>query len=294
MPAPSDFTWPGGHRLALSIVVNVEEGAEQNIRDGDKGPEPVDELSAVPKRPMRMHGNESNYQYGIKAGAPRILKLLDEHRIEATWTAAALALERAPELAAKIGARGDEVCCHGWRWAHQFWMDEEKERDFIRKGWQSIERTIGKRPTGWLSRYLHTEATRRLLVEEGFAYHMDDYSDDFPFWDVVETSGGAKPIVILPYALDSNDMKFWLAPALTARDWLQYATDTFDQMHAEAMDGETKLMSLGLHLRIIGRPGRIGAFRGFLEHIADKPGVWVTSRAKIAEAFAAAVPPPAA
>lgn len=294
MPAPSDFTWPGGHRLALSIVVNVEEGAEQNIRDGDKGPEPVDELSAVPKRPMRMHGNESNYQYGIKAGAPRILKLLDEHRIEATWTAAALALERAPELAAKIGARGDEVCCHGWRWAHQFWMDEEKERDFIRKGWQSIERTIGKRPTGWLSRYLHTEATRRLLVEEGFAYHMDDYSDDFPFWDVVETSGGAKPIVILPYALDSNDMKFWLAPALTARDWLQYATDTFDQMHAEAMDGETKMMSLGLHLRIIGRPGRIGAFRGFLEHIAGKPGVWITSRAKIAQAFAAAVPPPVA
>ncbi|MCA3585776.1 polysaccharide deacetylase family protein [Phenylobacterium sp.] len=294
MPAPSDFTWPGGHRLALSIVVNVEEGAEQNIRDGDKGPEPVDELSAVPKRPMRMHGNESNYQYGIKAGAPRILKLLDEHRIEATWTAAALALERAPELAAKIVARGDEVCCHGWRWAHQFWMDEDKERDFIRKGWQSIERTTGKRPTGWLSRYLHTEATRRLLVEEGFAYHMDDYSDDFPFWDVVETADGAKPIVILPYALDSNDMKFWLAPALTARDWLQYATDTFDQMHAEALEGDTKMMSLGLHLRIIGRPGRIDAFRGFLEHIAGKPGVWVTHRAKIAEAFAAAVPSPAA
>lgn len=294
MPAPADFTWPGGHRLALSIVVNVEEGAEQNIRDGDKGPEPVDELSAVPKRPMRMHGNESNYQYGINAGAPRILKLLDEHRIEATWTAAALALERAPDLAAKIVARGDEVCCHGWRWAHQFWMDEDKERDFIRKGWQSIERTTGKRPTGWLSRYLHTQATRRLLVEEGFAYHMDDYSDDFPFWDVVETAEGAKPIVILPYALDSNDMKFWLAPALTARDWLQYATDTFDEMHAEAMDGETKMMSLGLHLRIIGRPGRIGAFRGFLEHIAGKPGVWITSRARIAEAFAAAVPPPVA
>ena len=292
MPAPADFVWPGGHRLALSIVVNVEEGAEQNIRDGDKGPEPVDELSAVPKRPMRMHGNESNYQYGIKAGAPRILKLLDEHRIEATWTAAALALERAPDLAAKIVARGDEVCCHGWRWAHQFWMDEDKERDFIRKGWQSIERTTGKRPTGWLSRYLHTEATRRLLVEEGFAYHMDDYSDDFPFWDVVETADGAKPIVILPYAIDSNDMKFWLAPALTARDWLQYAIDTFDEMHAEAMDGETKMMSLGLHLRIIGRPGRIGAFRGFLDHIQGKPGVWVTSRGKIAAAFADAVPPP--
>jgi peptidoglycan/xylan/chitin deacetylase (PgdA/CDA1 family) len=152
---------------------------------------------------------------------------------------------------------------------------------------------MGKRPGGWLSRYLHTEATRRLLVEEGFAYHMDDYSDDFPFWDVVETADGRKPIVILPYAIDSNDMKFWLAPALSARDWLAYATDTFDQVHAEAMDGETKMMSLGLHLRIIGRPGRIGAFRGFLEHVRDKPGVWVTSRGKIATAFADAVPPPA-
>ena len=124
MPAPPDFTWPNGSKFALSIVVNVEEGAEQNIRDGDKGPEPVDELSAVPKRPMRMHGNESNYQYGIKAGAPRILKLLDEHMIRATWTAAALALERAPEIARAIAARGDEVCSHGYRWAHQFWMDE--------------------------------------------------------------------------------------------------------------------------------------------------------------------------
>ena len=293
MAPPKDFVWPDGSRLALSIVVNVEEGAEQNIRDGDKGPEPVDELSAVPKRPMRMHGNESNYQYGIKAGAPRILRLLDEHGVRCTWTAAALALERAPELAVAIRARGDEVCCHGWRWAHQFWMDEDKERDFIRKGWTSIERTIGQRPVGWLSRYLHTDATRRLLAEEGFAYHMDDYSDDFPFWDVVETSDGArKPMVILPYALDSNDMKFWLAPALTARDWLQYATDTFDELYAEARAGEAKIMSLGLHLRIIGRPGRIGAFRAFLKHVMGREGVWVASRRQIAEAFAARVPPP--
>ena len=291
MPAPQGFAWPGGAKLALSIVVNVEEGAEQNIRDGDKGPEPVDELSAVPKRPMRMHGNESNYQYGIKAGAPRILKLLEEHKVEATWTAAGLALERAPELAAAIRARGDEVCCHGWRWAHQFWMKEEQERDFIQKGWRSIETSIGRRPVGWLSRYLHTDATRRLLVEEGFRYHMDDYSDDFPFWDVVETSAGERrPIVVLPYAIDSNDMKFWLAPALTARDWLQYATDTFDELYDEARSNGARMMSLGLHLRIIGRPGRIGALRGFLSHVAKRPDVWITTREKIANAFAEAVP----
>ncbi len=294
MPAPDGFTWPNGGKFALSIVVNVEEGAEQNIRDGDKGPEPVDELSAVPKRPMRMHGNESNYQYGIKAGAPRILKLLDEHRIRVTWTAAALALERAPEIARAITARGDEVCSHGYRWAHQFWMDEAKEREFIRKAADSLEQTTGQRPAGWLSRYLHTEVTRRLLVEEGYTYHMDDYSDDFPFWDAVEMADGSKrPMLIMPYALDSNDMKFWLAPSLTARDWLQYATDTFDWLAAEAEREGARYMSLGLHLRIIGRPGRIAAFQGFLEHVARHPTVWIASRRQIAEAFAATVPAPA-
>jgi peptidoglycan/xylan/chitin deacetylase (PgdA/CDA1 family) len=293
MPAPPDFLWPNGSKFALSIVVNVEEGAEQNIRDGDKGPEPVDELSAVPKRPMRMHGNESNYQYGIKAGAPRILKLLDEHKISATWTAAALALERAPDIARAISARGDEVCSHGYRWAHQFWMDEDKEREFIRKAADSLEKTTGQRPVGWLSRYLHTEVTRRLLVEEGFTYHMDDYSDDFPFWESVEMADGSKrPILMMPYALDSNDMKFWLAPSLTARDWLQYATDTFDWLADESEREGACYMSLGLHLRIIGRPGRIGALKGFLEHIAKRPDVWIASRREIADAFAAAVPAP--
>lgn len=293
MPAPADFRWPDGSKLALSIVVNVEEGAEQSVADGDKGPEPVDELGVVITRPMRTHGNESNYRYGVKAGAPRILKLLDRYGIECTWTAAALALERAPELAAAIRARGDEVCCHGWRWAHQFWMKEEQEREFVRKGRDSIARTIGRPPVGWLSRYLHTENTRRLLAEEGFAYHMDDYSDDFPFWDVVETAdGGKKPMVIVPYALDSNDMKFWLAPALTPRDWLQYAIDTFDQLRAEADEDGARMMSLGLHLRIIGRPGRIGALRSFLEHVTAAPGVWITTREKIARAFADAVPAP--
>ncbi|MEO1136444.1 MAG: polysaccharide deacetylase family protein [Pseudomonadota bacterium] len=288
-----EFTWPNGAKFALSVVVNVEEGAEQNIRDGDKGPEPVDELSAVPKRPMRMHGNESNYQYGVKAGFPRVLKLLNEYNIRATWTAASLALERAPQIADAIKARGDEPCCHGYRWAHQFWMDEEKERDFIRKGWQSIEKTCGRRPAGWLSRYLHTEETRRLLAEEGFFYHMDDYSDDFPFWDVVKTADGVRqPMVIMPYALDSNDMKFWLAPSLTARDWLQYATDTFDCLYHEANEESAQFMSLGLHLRIIGRPGRIGALKGFFDHVAKHKDVWIATREDIARAFADAFAPP--
>jgi peptidoglycan/xylan/chitin deacetylase (PgdA/CDA1 family) len=292
MTAPSDFTWPDGQKLAVSIVLNVEEGAEQNIRDGDKGPEPVDELGAVPSRPMRVHGNESNYQYGIKAGWPRIVRLLDERGLAPTVTAAALALERAPQVAADIRARGWEVAAHGWRWSHQFWMDEAKEREFIVKARDSIEKTIGVRPQGWLSRYLVTDNTRRLLAEEGFAYHMDDYSDDFPFWDVVETASGPKPMVITPYAIDTNDMKMWVAPSLQPWDWARYAIDTFDALHAEARAGHARVMNFGLHLRIVGRPGRIGALAQVLDHIARHDDVWVAGRGAIAARFAALVPAP--
>lgn len=290
---PPGFFWPNGAKLALTIVVNVEEGAESNIRDGDKGPEPVDELGVVLKKPIRIHGNESNYQYGINRGAPRVLALLDKYKIPATWTAASLALERAPWLAKAIMARGDEPCCHGYRWQFQAFMDEATERDFIRKGADSIEHTCGRRPVGWLSRYLHTDITRGLLAEAGFTYHMDDYSDDFPYWDVVDLpGGGAKPIIILPYAIDSNDMKFWLDPSFTADNWLTYAKDTFDWLLEEAEDQGARMMSLGLHLRIIGRPGRIGALETFLDYVASKEGVWITTREQVANAFADAVPAP--
>lgn len=281
--------WPNRARLALSIVVNIEEGAEQSILDGDKGPEPVDELQAVPHKPIRAHGNESNYQYGINEGAPRILRLLDAYDMRATWTAAGLALERAPGLARAIAARGDETCCHGYRWIHQFQMEEAAERDFIVQARDSIERSTGTRPVGWLSRYLHTDNTRRLLVEEGFTYHMDDFSRDTPFWDAVSLADGVtKPIVILPYALDTNDMKFWLTPAYSPEAWLNYAIKTFDWLYDE---GE-RMMSIGLHLRIIGRPGRIWALKAFLEHVVRKPDVWIASRAEIAACFADQHPAP--
>jgi allantoinase len=223
------------------------------------------------------------------------LCLLDDHKVPATWTACSLALERAPWLAQAIVARGDEPCCHGWRWQFTAFMDEDRERAFIEKGTASIAQTCGRRPVGWLSRYLHTDITRRLLLEQGYRYHMDDYSDDFPFWDHVEMADGShRPMVILPYAIDSNDMKFWLAPAFTARDWLTYATDTFEWLLAEAKADGARMMSLGLHLRIIGRPGRIGALKAFLEHVSGRADVWIATREQIAEAFAAGVPAPAA
>ncbi len=298
---PPDFTWPNGARLALSIVVNVEEGAEMNIADGDRGPEPVDELGAVPRRPIRVHGNESNYRYGILAGADRVFRLLDERNLPVTAAAAALALERAPELAKRLAASDHEVACHGYRWVHQFRMSETEERSFIHQARDSITSSIGRRPQGWLSRFLHTENTARLLLEAGFFYQMDDYSGDLPFWRHVpgiEPSDGKGPagsdqsaLLILPYALDSNDMKMWTAPSLTPRDWARYAIDSFDWLLAESASHGPRMMSLGLHLRIIGRPGRAGALQQFLDHISRRSDVWVATREDIGRAWAAAAPP---
>ena len=291
---PPDFTWPNGAKLAVSLVLNVEEGAEQNIRDGDKGPEPVDELGAVPSRPMRVHGNESNYQYGIKAGWARIVRLLDQHKLDCTVTAAGLALQRAPQIAADIKARGFETAAHGWRWSHQFWMDEDKERAFIAKARDAIAEMVGERPVGWLSRYLHTEHTRRILAEEGFTYHMDDYSGDQPFWDMVETADGARtPMTILPYAIDTNDMKMWVAPAMQPWDWARYVIGSIDWMAREAAAGPAAMLSFGLHLRIVGRPGRMQALADICAHLASRTDVWIAQRRAIAAHFAAHVPPPA-
>ena len=280
--------WPGDAKLALSIVVNVEEGAEANIADGDRGPEPVDELGITLKKPVRNYGNESNYQYGIKAGAPRVMDLLDQYGVAATFTAAAVALERAPNLVARIVEGGHEVCAHGHRWVHQFHMSEAKEREFIQSAVSSIRQTVGERPFGWLSRYLLTENTRRLLVEEGFSYHMDDYSDDLPFWN----NDSGKPIVIMPYALDSNDMKMWTDPAYTPDAWLKYAIDTFEWLVKEGESGAPKMMSLGVHLRIIGRPGRIGAFDAFLRHVTARRDVWIATRKNTRDRWAEANPAP--
>jgi len=279
------FTLAQDRRLAMSFVVNVEEGSELSIARGDKGPEPVDELGVSLKIPIRNHGNESNYLYGINAGAPRVMKLLARFGFQCTFTAAAVALEKAPELARAITAQGHEVCSHGHRWVHQFSYPEEREREFIRTAAESIRKTTGERPYGWLSRYLHTENTRRLLVEEGYFYQMDDYADDVPRWEFVEVDGARRGIVIVPYALDTNDMKFWLAPGYTPKDWLDYAVATFDQLYEEGA-AAPKIMSLGLHLRIIGRPGRIGALASFMQHVAAHRDVWVASRLAIAKRFA--------
>lgn len=280
------YSWPRNARLALSIVVNVEELSEYNVGQGDKITEPVDELHVTLSKPVRNYGNESNYRYGVVEGHDRVVALLDRYGVTSTWTAAALSLERAPGIAAYLRGSRHEVCSHGYRWIHQFRFNEEQERQFIRDAADSIEKTTGVRPVGWLSRYLHTASTRRLLQEEGFLYHMDDYSADAPFWGQVD--GSDKPMIVVPYQLDTNDMKMWVAPSYLPKDWLDYAIDSFDTLYAEG-EHAPKVMSLGLHLRIIGRPGRIGAFEKFLQYVAQKPGTWYATRRQIAEHFAAQV-----
>ena len=271
--------WPDNSRLALSIVVNVEEGSEMSIARGDRGMEPVDELGVYIKSAIRNYGNESNYLYGIKAGAPRITELLDKYQVAATWTVAAQSLEAAPELAQAITELGHEPCSHGLRWVHQFKMDEAEERSFIKGAADSIEASCGRRPVGWLSRYFHTDRTRRLLREEGYSYHMDDYSDDVPFFAMDEPD-----MVVVPYQLDTNDMKMWINVAYTPAMWLEYAKHSFDTLYAEG--GATpKMMSVGLHLRIIGRPGRIWALEAFLKYVSSHTDVWVTTRENIASHF---------
>ncbi len=283
VPAPARLAWPGGSRLAVSFVVNVEEGSERSLLRGDGGMEAVDELGMFVRGPVRSHANESNYLFGIKVGGPRVLGLLARHGCLATWTVCGQALEQAPALARAITAAGHEACSHGYRWQFQYKMDEAQERDFIVRATRSIEASTGQRPLGWLSRYLTSENTRRLLAEEGYLYHMDDFSDETPFWE----APAGRPIVVVPYQIDTNDMKMWSDPAYTAQAWLDYCIASVDQLHDEA---SSALLSIGLHLRIIGRPGRARALDRLLQHVASKPEIWITRRLDIARHFASGRP----
>jgi len=279
--------WSAGARLAVSLVINVEEGAEMSVARGDATMEPVDELGMFAREPLRNLSNESNYRYGLNQGAARVARLLKSHRLRATWTCAAEALASSPHVARLIADGDHEVCAHGNRWITQLKMDESTEREFITNARDSIERTTGRRPAGWLSRYYTTLNTRRLLVEAGYRYHMDDFSDDVPFWD----TSHERPILVIPYQLDTNDMKMWNHPSYTPDQWLKYACDTFDWLLAETRElAVPRIMSVGVHLRIIGRPGRIGAFDRFLAYIAGADDACVLTRLEIAAACNSATP----
>ncbi len=278
---PPHAAWPNGARLALQIVMNYEEGSEYSIPDGDGVSETY--LSEVPgaslgpgKRDLIV---ESIYEYGSRAGFWRLMRIFAERKLHITVFGAALALERNPQAARAIRDAGYEVCSHGYRWVGFQNMDEAQEREEMRKAIASLQRTIGERPYGWYCRYAPSENTRRLVVEEGgFLYDADAYNDDLPYWVKV----GEKDHLVIPYTLDVNDMKFSVAPGFTSPSgYFEYMRDAFDVLYREGAT-QPKMMSIGLHTRLAGRPGRAAALERFLDYVLEHDDVWICRRVDIA------------
>lgn len=288
---PPDPRWPGGARLALSFVLNYEEGGEHAIPDGDDYSETMtlEVIGAHPVPGRRVLHFESMYEYGSRVGFWRVHRLFTGHGVPLTVFAVGKALERNPEAARAMADAGWEVIGHGWRWIDYGDMSEEEEREHIRLTNQAIERLTGQRPEGWFTGRA-SAATRRLAVAEGALYDSDSFADELPYWVAVE----GRPHLVVPYSLDANDFKFALDNGFVTGDQFErFLVDTFDQLYEE---GATmpRLMSVGLHCRMIGKPGRARALGRFLEHVARHPDVWVTTRAEVARHWRTAFPPPPA
>lgn len=279
-----DVRWPGGAGLAVSIVVNIEEGAELSLEAGDERNESIYEAVEL------VEGNrdlclESHFEYGPRAGWPRIREALRTRKIPATLNACGRALDRTPWIAAEAVADGHEVAAHGWRWERHVDMPEPMERRAIAQTVAAITRTAGTPPLGWHTRSATSLHTRDLLIEQGgFLYDSNAYNDDLPY--VVQGANGSH--VVVPYAFDTNDMRFFNRGGFVfANDFARYCIDAFDRLLAEARTAP-RMLSIGLHTRMIGRPGRIGGLEAFLDHALAADGVWFATRADIARHWRAA------
>ena len=278
---PPDPKWPGGARLALNFVMNYEEGSEYSIPDGDGASEVHlgESISTVPSG-MRDLAIESTFEFGSRVGFWRLMRLFAERRLPMTVFACALALERHPEAARAIVEAGHDICSHGYRWWKHWLLTEEQERKSIRDAVASLAKTTGERPLGWYCRYGPSVNTRRLVVEEGgFLYDSDAYNDELPYW-VVESG---KPHLIVPYANDANDSKY-ANPAGVANgeEFFSYLKDTFDMLYVEGAS-RPRMMSVGLHMRLSGRPGRAAGLARFLDYVGKHDKVWVCRRIEIAK-----------
>lgn len=278
-PNPPDPKWPGGARLALNFAINVEEGSEPSIQDGD-GYTEVQHTEAY-GRAQGIEGRdlagEGMFEYGSRVGFWRLLRLFQERRLPLTLFACALALERNAPMAAAIRQSGHDVCSHGWRWVKHYEMSEEEERAQIARAVASLEKTTGQRPLGWYCRYGPSANTRALVVEHGgFLYDSDYYGDELPFW---KTVGGGGHLVI-PYTLTNNDGKYagWMG---TSDQWFSFLRDAFDMLYKEG-GRHPKMMSVGLHPRLIGHPARAAGLERFLDYVQGRGDVWITRRADIA------------
>ncbi len=276
-----EIIWPESARIAVSFVVNFEEGAELSIADGDERNEAVyevkDEVVGAPDPCMASH-----FEYGPRVGFTRILNLLEAYGVRATISTCARAAERAPELIAEAARRGHEIACHGYRWECHAGMDCEKERSIIERSVESLTRITGTPPVGWHTRSAASLNTRQLLCEHGgFLYDSDAYNDDLPY--IVSPTGC--PHVVVPYSFDTNDMRFGPGGGFVfGEDFARYCADAFDWLRDEGIE-RPKMMSVGLHQRIIGRPGRIAGLARLLQHMSDKGGVWFATRREIAETW---------
>jgi putative urate catabolism protein len=289
---PPDPKWPNGAKLALSFVLNYEEGGENTVLNGDAGSELY--LHEVPGgSPILGERNrtvESQFDYGARAGVWRILRAFAARKLPLTVYGVGRALELNPTVARAFAEAGHEVASHAWRWIDYHSVDEATERAEIARCVEVIERLTGTRPVGWYTGRISPN-TRRLVAEHGgFLYDSDSYADDLPFY----VTAAGKPMLIIPYTLDNNDMKYAVPPGFSAPDgWEQYMTDAFETLLAEGRAGAPKMMSVGLHCRLIGRPGRAAALARFLDKVAATPDVWVCRRADIARHWWAQHPPKA-
>jgi putative urate catabolism protein len=276
---PPDPKWPGGARLAVNFVINYEEGSEPSVQDGESFTETglTEAHGSNQVKEGRDLAAEGMFEYGSRVGFWRLVKLFEERGLPLTVFGCALALERNPLAAAKIRELGYDICCHGWRWVKHFELTEEQEREHIRLAIESLKKTIGQRPFGWYCRYGPSVNTRRLVVEEGgFLYDSDSYADELPFWQTVD----GKPHLVVPYSLTNNDGKY-AGIVGTSDEWFHFVKDAFDTLYEEGKT-QPKMMSVGLHMRLIGHPARSAGLRRLLDYIATKQDVWVTRRIDIA------------
>jgi putative urate catabolism protein len=281
--------WPDDARIAVSIVLNYEEGGEYSILHGDAHSEYV--LTDVGGEPLPNARNlnvESNFEYGSRVGFWEIMRILRERGVDATVYAVGMALERNPEAAAEIARSGFEVACHGQRWIDYQFVPEALERADMLKNIEVVTRLIGRRPVGWYTGR-PSPNTRRLVTEVGgFLYDSDAYNDDLPYW----TRVGAVSHLVVPYSFDNNDSRLQRgADFSTGDDFFHYCRDAFDWLYRRGTQGSPRMMTIGLHCRIIGRPGRLGALVRLLDHIARHERVWLCNRAAIAQHWIAHHPP---
>ena len=287
-PNPPVVEWPEGARIAVSVVVNYEEGSEYSLLDGD----PAGEIGGEGPSPVtpgeRDLANESFYEYGSRVGVWRIMNILDQYGVNATFYCCALALERNLHVGPEIVRRGHEVMGHGNRWEEYYKMDRDTEREAIRNAVASMTRTTGQRPLGWYCRYGPSLNTRELVVEEGgFVYDCNSYNDDLPYY----TDVNGKPWLVIPYSLEVNDYGLWRGTMSRPSDFFETARNTFDMLYQEGAT-HPKMMSVGLHCRIIGKPARSVALQQFLEYAMGKPGVWFPRRIDIARLWLQKYPAP--